>query len=377
MKRLLVLLLVLAGGLVAAAFLVPTSAADVNGTTISQQSINSDVSAIAGSAPYQCYLSSQEYLSSNGAGSLPPVTGAGRTENAGDHPTATSAFVATYLDTEIGHQLVQQAADERNVTVTPSQLADARAAYEGQITTVMSSVAQTQNPRLTCGATVPLTGQEILQTLPASFVNEQVQFVATASVLQEQLSGVGSSDADLMRYYVRHQSEFDRVCVTVAGYNTQAEAQTAAAKVAFGTPFSQVASQAQGGPRGCAPLPVFVSQVPSTANLGSLPVNAVSAPISAGGGYLLLQFTSRTPTPFSSAKPYVEQAVQEAGSAATQKAITAAERHASVSVDPRYGVWVPVQASVFTPLTPNTSDVLNPSANEVGVAPATASPASG
>ena len=212
------------------------------------------------------------------------MTGAGRTENTGDHPTATSAFVATYLDTEIGHELVQQVADERNVTVTPAQQADARAAYEGQITTVMSTVAQTQNPRLTCGASVPLTGEEILQTLPASFVNEQVQFVATASVLQEQLSGVGSSDADLLRYYARHQAEFDRVCVTVAGFSTQAEAQTAAAKVAFGTPFSQVASQAQGGPRGCAPLPVFASQVPSTANLGSLPVNAVSAPISVGRG---------------------------------------------------------------------------------------------
>ena len=197
--------------------------------------------------------------------------------------------------------------------------------------------------------------------------------MATASVLQEKLSGVGSSDAALARYYSHHRSGFDRVCVTVAGFNTQAMAQTAATKVASGTPFSQVASQAQGGPRGCAALPVFASQLPSTANLGSLPVNGVSAPISAGGGYLLLQFTSRTPTPFSSAKPYVEQAVQQAGSTATQKAITAAERHASVSVDPRYGVWVPVQATVFTPLTPSNSDVLNPSANAVGVAPAAAS----
>ena len=377
MKRLIVLLLVLAGGLVAAALLVPTSAADVNGTTISQQSVNSDVSAIAGSAPYQCYLNAQEYLSSNGAGSLPPVTGAGRTENTGDHPTATSAFVATYLDTEIGHQLVQQVANERNITVTSAQLVEARAAYASQISSVMSAAAQTQNPKLTCGAASPLTGQEILQTLPASFVDEQVQFVATASVLQEQLSGVGSSDADLMRYYSAHQSGFDQVCVTAAGFSTLADAQAAAAKVTFGTPFSQVATQAQGGPRGCAPLPVFASQLPSTANLGSLPVNVVSAPISAGGGYFLLQFTSRTPTPFSSVKPYVEQAVQEAGSKATQKAITTAERHASVSVDPRYGVWVPVQASVFTPLTPSNSDVLNPSANEVGVARAAASPASG
>jgi hypothetical protein len=371
-KRLLVLVLVIAGGLVAAAFLVPTNAADVNGTTISQQSLSSDVSAIAGSAPYQCYLNSQEYLSSNGAGSLPAVTGAGKTENAGDHPTATSAFVATYLDTEIGHQLVQQVAGQQNVTVTPAQLADARAAYAGQISSVMSATAQTQNPRLTCGAAVPLTGPEVLQTLPASFVNAQVQFVATASVLQEELSGVGASDADLARYYSHHRSGFDRVCVTVAGFNTQAEAQTAATKVASGTPFSQVASQAQGGPRGCGALPVFANQLPSTANLGSLPVNAVSAPISTGGGYLLLQFTSRTPTPFSSAKPYVEQAVQQAGSTATRKAITAAERHASVRVDPRYGVWVPVQASVFTPLTPGNSDVLNPSANQAGVAPAAA-----
>ena len=201
--------------------------------------------------------------------------------------------------------------------------------------------------------------------------------MATASVLQEQLSGVGSSDADLMRYYVRHQSEFDRVCVTVAGFNTQAEAQTAAAKVAFGTPFSQVASQAQGGPRGCAPLPVFASQVPSTANLGASPSTPSRLPSLRAGATSSCSSPPGRPRPSPARRPYVEQAVQEAGSAATQKAITAAERHASVSVDPRYGVWVPVQASVFTPLTPNTSDVLNPSANEVGVAPAAASPASG
>ena len=319
-KRLIVLLLFLAGGLVRAALLVPTSAADVNGTTISQQSVNSDVNAIAGSAPYQCYLNAQEYLSSNGGGSLPPVTGAGRTENTGDHPTATSAFVATYLDTEIGHELVQQVADERNVTVTPAQLADARAAYEGQITTVMSTVAQTQNPKLTCGASVPLTGEEILQTLPASFVNEQVQFVATASVLQEQLSGVGSSDADLLRYDARHQAAVrpglrDGGRVQHPGRGADPRLR----RWPSGLRSRRWPARRRAGRGGCAPLPVFASQVPSTANLGSLPVNAVSAPISAGGGYLLLQFTSRTPTPFSSAKPYVEQAVQQAGSSATQR----------------------------------------------------------
>ena len=39
---------------------------------------------------------------------------------------------------------------------------------------------------------------------------------------------------------------------------------------------------------------------------------------------------------------------------------------ASVTVDPRYGVWVPVRRRVFTPFAPEPSDVLNASANEPG-----------
>ena len=85
------------------------------------------MSAIAGSPSYQCYLNSETYLSSGGSQQLPAVAGAGQGQNAGDHPTANSAFVANYLDTEIGHQIVLQVADARQVMVTPQQLADARA----------------------------------------------------------------------------------------------------------------------------------------------------------------------------------------------------------------------------------------------------------
>ena len=106
MKRLLVLLIVLAGGVAAAALVVPTNAADVNGSTISQQRSIPDVNTIAGSPDYQCYLNSQAYLSSNGGEQLPPVGGGARARTGRDHPTATTAFVATYLDTEVGHQLV-------------------------------------------------------------------------------------------------------------------------------------------------------------------------------------------------------------------------------------------------------------------------------
>ena len=80
---------------------------------------------------------------SSGAEQLPPVDRRRQDQNAGDHPTANSAFVATYLDTEIGHQLVLQVADDRHVTVTPAQLADARTNLAGQITAVMTQILQT------------------------------------------------------------------------------------------------------------------------------------------------------------------------------------------------------------------------------------------
>jgi len=380
-KRLLVLLLVLAGGLVAAALAIPTNAANVNGTTISQQTLNADVSAIAGSVAYQCYLNSQAYLASSGAQQLPPVAGAGNQAGGGD-PTANSAFVATYLDTEIGHQLVLQLAATHHVAVTPAQLADARTNLAGQITAVMTQILQTaegQNPRYSCTVTgQALTGAEVLSTMPASFVDQQVQFVATASALQEDLARIGSSDADLEGYYARHRAEFDTTCFTAASFSTLTAAQEAAAQVAFGTPFAQVAAKAtQAGNLQCAPLVDITAQLPATAELGGLAVGAVSVPVNVNGAYYLLELTKRTPTPYAQVKAAVSQAVQQVGAKATQTAITAAERHATVKVDPRYGIWVPVTANVFTPLTPNSSDVLNASANQPGVTAAAASPSNG
>ena len=381
MKRLLVLLIVLAGGVAAAALAVPTNATDVNGSTISQASLNSDLHAIANSTYYQCYLNSQAYLSSNGGEELAPVDGAGQGQDgAGDHPTATTAFVATYVDTEVGHQVVLDVAAARHVEVTPADLAAARSNLSEQISQVMSEVLQTpqaQNVRYSCSVTgEPLSGEKVLGTMPASFVDQQVQFVATASALQEDLAGVGSSTADLEGYFQRHLAEFDTACWTVGVYSSEAAAQAAAAEVAFGTPFSQVAAKAtQGGPQSCEMLPVIASELPSTAKIASLPTGTVSAPIDVNGSYVLVQITSRTPTSYSDAAPVVADVVQQAGAKATQAAITAKERHSSVTIDPRYGAWLPDLATVFPPLAPATSDVLNAPANEAATQAAAAAAA--
>jgi hypothetical protein len=374
-KRLVVLLVLLACGLTAAALAVPTNAAVVNGTTISQQTLNSDVAAIAGSPDYQCYLNAQAALSQQ---QLPSVVGVGKGEN-GQNTTATTAFTATYLETEVGHQLVYQLADHRGVAVTPAALSDARSAYESQITGVMQDVAsQTQDPRYTCGSPQGLTGQAVLSTLPAPFVDEQVHFFATSNALAEDLSGVGSSEPALHDYFVHNQSQFDTVCWTVALYTSQDAALSAFAQAQH-TPFSQVAQQApRGGAEPCEPLPAVAAMLPSSFSVNDLSVGAVSFPLSiANGEYVLVQITSRKPTDYAAARPLVQQTVQNKGATKTQAALTTLERHSAVSIDPRYGVWVPVSARILVPFTPATSDVLNPDANATGLAPPPSPPSSG
>lgn len=375
----------MAGGLAAAAFLVPMDAASVNGTSVSQQDLNSDVNAIAGSAYYQCYLNSQEYLSSQGSQQLPPVVGAGTGQYAGDHPTATSAFTSNYLSTKIGHQLVLQLADERHVTVTPADLTTARSNLTAQISAVMSQILQTQqgqDVRYGCSLTgQAITGNQVLGSMPSSFVDEQVQFVATATSLQEDLAGIGSSDADLERYYTAHRTTFDTACVTAAVFSSESAAQDAQAQVAFGTPFATVATNTAssgGGDQGCHVLTELEAALPTGSDLKTLATGAVSDPINDNGMYLLLQISSRTTTPYSKVKPDVANAVEQAGAAATQKALNADERRSSVSVNPQYGVWVPVNATVLTPLSPDPSNVLNATANVGRTAPASApAPATG
>jgi hypothetical protein len=385
-KWLVALLLVLGGVVAYAAFAVPTNAALVNGSAISQASLNSDVHAIAGSAEYQCYLNSNAYLSSQGRQTLPPVPGAGKGQNAGDNPTANSAFVAQYLDTLIGNELLLQVAAKHDVTVTPSQLTDARASFESHISTVMKDVAQTaqgQNPQYSCGATTrPLTGQDVLATMPASFVDDEVHFVATASALQEDLAGVGATQSDLIRYYERHRAEFDTACFNAAEYTDQSSATDVQVAVDFGTPFTQATSSAaQSGSFQCAPLALLANQLGvGVSTLEGVALNKASAPIPESGNgntvYIVLELTKRTSTPFATARQYVSQAVQTLGTQATSVAINVAQHRAAVTVNPQYGKWVAGTASVFTPLTPEKSDVLNTSANQATVS-TSSSPFSG
>jgi len=362
MKRFLILLIVLAGGVAAAAFTVPSNAATVDGTSISQDQLSSDISAVGGSTYYQCYLDAEQYENS-GKATTTPVEGAGNATAPGARTTASAAFVSEYLDTEIQQLVIDQLAVAHHVSLTAQDLTNGRTQLIARITSVMSSVAQSseaENPTYTCGHTKALTGQQVLATMPAPFVHALTVLAAKSIALELDIGRVGTTDADLERFYKSNIALFDTDCISAAPFATEADAEAAETKISAGTSFTAVGGTAEG----CGVLYPLISELPSTADLQNLAINQVSVPVEQNGSFYLIEITKSTLTAFATAAQYVEEAAGQADSVKASAAISLADKRATVSVNPRYGTWNPVEGSVLAPVAPLPGTVLNASANE-------------
>jgi hypothetical protein len=369
-KRLIVLLIVMAGGLAAAAFVVPTNAASVNGVSIGQQQVDSDLNAIAGSAHYQCFLNAEQAVATDGESSL-SVSGTVPIGEAGSHPTVTAAFAANYVNTAIAHQVVFSLAEARHLSVTTGALVAARQELTSQTNGILSEVT---GSKFACtSGSGALTAKEVLASMPSSFVDANVRFDATVNVLEDDLAGVGSTEADFQRYYANHAADFDKACFTVGAYSSESEAEAAVAQVTSGTPFSTVVASASGGQSSgkCYILSAVAASLPAGSNLETLPLDTVSSPIADGSSYILVEITARTPTSYAAARSAVENAVQDAGATKASTTIEAAEKNADITVDRRYGQWKATSAEVLPPSSPAAVEVLNPSVNGVTTSTAT------
>jgi hypothetical protein len=157
----------------------------------------------------------------------------------------------------------------------------------------------------------------------------------------------------------------------VAQYGNESDAAAGLQQVNAGTPFAQVATAAGegSGPQPCTILYGIAGQLGSS--LLTLKDNVVSSPIPyANGEYLLLEITSRTPTPFAQAESSVREALGQTGNNVVTQAIERKGHSASVSVNPRYGTWKPSIAQVDLPSTPAAANVLNPAVNDAATATA-------
>jgi hypothetical protein len=361
-KRLVLLVVLLCGGLAAAAFTVPSDAASIGSQGISKSALDSDLSAIDSSAPYQCYLRASAVLDSQGQASLPGITGVGQSGATGSHGIYDGAFVRFWLSRMVDSEVVSQLASARHLSVSPSQRAAAKVETEQVIDGTFTTLQQ-DSVQPDC-APVP-SGAAVLASLPSSFANWVVTDQATSDLLAASAVGSDLTQSSMDRYYQAHSGDFDTLCVSWVTLSSQAAATQAQASVNSGTPLAAVAPSGSTAQSACI-TPTDGSYQPVQQAVANVPIGGFSQPLAAGSGsYYLFQLTNRTPSTLAESQPVLRAAIIDAGLSKADSLVAGASKRSGVSVDPRYGDWTETSdaAGLLPPPSPPSTSLLSPSAD--------------
>ncbi|HWD24420.1 MAG TPA: peptidylprolyl isomerase [Acidimicrobiales bacterium] len=314
MRRVLPLLALalVAGGAAACDASFTPYAAKVNGSTISEKSIESDLRAIENNAPLKCIVSANN-----------PIIGAGGSG------TFSSAFAASRLTSSVVSRLVESDLARRHIAVT--QVATGAAQNE------LSSLFQGQS---TCTQNPSAAVQAFSPALRSSLVDPQ----AATDALSAQLAGEPLTVVGVANFARAHPITTSDQCVSVIFATSQSRAAALGAAIAQGASFATVAkassvestSAANGGAIGC----VVANSLPSPINtmVTTLKIGEVSAPVAYSSNgvtyYLLVEVTSRKPSLTTAAEVLIGQ-----GSAAESALVSRQLSQAKVEVNPSYGTW--------------------------------------
>lgn len=359
MRRLVPLLLVGALGLAATACDLSPPAVSVNGVTVTRSALDSQLAAVAASPVAQCALS---VLAQQNGTTLPTVAGSGT-------DTVTTGFAAYELTELVRQILEQQGLAQHHATLTAADVAAARTDYRSQL----ASAAQSSSP---CG----LTGTNLVDRLPRSFVDQQARALADDEKLEQVAGHVDVSPTAVRAFYQSHLSDVTEECLDLIVATSQATAQTIQAAIAGGTSFA-TADQGAGvnpnGPPGAQEPCVFpatiASQLGSTlaAAVATLAAGQVAPPQGlsvtdpttgqASTVWVVVGMRQRQLAPFASVATGIRLQLLQQGQTGLDTALTALAARLHVDLDPRYGTWT-TKSGVVAPSAPPASFVLNPTA---------------
>ncbi len=331
---------------------VSPPAATVNGTTITQSQLNSQLSLVVDNAYARCVIE----LQGNVPSSLEGVGGS----------TVSSQFASYQLSTMVLDRLVSQDLARRRVTVGSDDLASARVDLASQL-----------QPSSSSGGTSPcgLAGSQLLQHVPSSFASRQIEYLADEEQLAAALGHLDLSGTGLLSYYSSHASQFAQVCLADIAVTSQSQAESIRNAVVSGSvPFATEARQnsidvqtAQNG--GGIPC-VLSSQIQNAqilSAIASLGPGQVSQPISeaqqtGGTVWLLIEVTGTPELPFTEAVSQIRQTLLSSQDSKVSSEFDKITADAHVTVDPRYGTWSHLRG-VSPPVPPASKYVLSPSAD--------------
>lgn len=313
-------------------------AARVNGSFVSQSSLNSALDSVASDAGYRCLLESS-------AGGARAVTGV-------SDGTYNASFAASTLSLLIEEKAAGVAVAGAHLSVTP--LAEQVASAE---------LAASFTPSQGSACTEP--GTEVLSALGGGFKTVLVRLQSDEDVLAAHAVGAALTPVGVRAYAKRHARATALDCIEAIVVASKAKAEQLAIAIVGGASFATVArknsldaSAANGGSLGCITPSALTS--PLGGIVASLPVGVVSPPVSFSGEWIIFEVTARRAPTLSEAAA----AIIHAGSTAAARAIDASVATAHVEVDPHYGTWTKVGTTyeVKAPTGPPLRLLPNPSA---------------
>jgi hypothetical protein len=333
-------LAVVVSGALASACDVTPPAATANGTTISQGALNSQLQTLETTVAGSCLL---ELENAN----LASISG----EGAGGSGTYSMTFANAVLNNQVGDLLTKQFAASKGVTVSDADLTTAQSDFASELSGAITQAVQTAEES---GAVSPcegatggaITGQELLEALPASVRSDQIRDQAVLEQLRAR--GADLSEAAVAAYYQANLAQFTTACVSVIATDTQAHADQLVSQINAGASFASVAKAssldtqtgANGGALGCN---YTTAQVEQSLQVQSVTPGQPIAPVqdSSTGQWIIYEVTSQTVAPLSEAGAVARRELLQstANINRVNKEIVAFARSSDVSVDPRYGTW--------------------------------------
>ncbi|MGH9154701.1 MAG: peptidylprolyl isomerase [Acidimicrobiales bacterium] len=294
---------------------VRSYAAKVNGRTISQHDLESELEAILANEGYLKQVD-ENFQGEAGEGAV----GAGRR-------TFTTAFVAALLDRRIGFELIDQELRRRRLTVTAADRTEATSGLDESF------------------------GADVVKDFPKSYRTALVEDFAKVAVLERALAGAGVTDAAVRQFYEANAAAFrGQSCSRHILVATLEAATAIRSRLDAGEDFAAIAraestdrngpaggSAGQGGDLGCQARNTFVPEFQSA--LDALTPGQVSPPVQTQFGFHVIQLVERKDTTLAEAAPDIRrQLEQQAGAGgAVGRFVNEAVGKADIEVNPRYG----------------------------------------
>ena len=287
---------------------VSPPAATINGVSISQSALNSQLSSEIKNAGEVC-------AAQIAAGSTSSPLGVG-SQSDGTANAVTPAFADNALETLVLERLEAQTLARRGVVVTTADVTAASTDYQDQLLTQLEQV-QSEN-EAPAGCTLS-TARSLTTQLPHAFLERQATSLADQEQFEVAVGHVNVGPGALAAYYVAHRSQLTQVCLNVVVADTPANAQTLhdqiVAGASFATAVTSAAADQQESPAGgeiaqCQ-YPAEVPQLFGTtvgATVNALTTGEVSAPLtldttsSSGAStqiYLVVQIRARQLVPLA------------------------------------------------------------------------------